>query len=147
MIDGIVKEEIKTMTELLFQKLQRLKEEAAYLKGNKERFLSTLRSSADTKKIVERSVFLTAEVVLDIADLVIIRKGHPKPATYRDAIHKLGEFKIVPEEFAYNFSYIAGLRNFLAHDYLKETVPTLEDFLKTGLSDVETFISHVEKVQ
>lgn len=135
------------MTELLFQKLQRLKEEVAYLKGNSERFLSTIRSSIDTRKIVERSVFLTSEMVLDLADLVIIRKGYPKPATYRDSIHKLGEFKIVPDEFAYNFTYIAGLRNFLAHDYIKETVPTLENFLKTGLSDVETFISHVEKAQ
>lgn len=133
------------MTELMFQKLQRLKEEAAYLKNNRERFLSTLKTSADTRKIVERSVFLTAEVVLDIADMIIIRKGHPKPATYRDTIHKLGEFKIVSEEFAYNFSYIAGLRNFLAHDYLKETVPTLGNFLNKGLSDVETFIGYVEE--
>lgn len=133
------------MTELLFQKLQRLKEEVAYLKDNRERFLSTLKTSADTRKIVERSVFLTAEVALDVADMVIIRKGHPKPATYRDTIHKLGEFKIAPEEFAYNFSYIAGLRNFLAHDYLKETVPTLETFLNKGLTDVETFIGYVEE--
>jgi len=135
------------MTELLFQKLQRLKEEVAYLKDNRERFLLTLRSSIDTRKIVERSVFLTSEMVLDLADLVIIKKGYPKPGTYRDSIYKLGEFKIVPEEFAYNFTYIAGLRNFLAHDYLKETVPTLENFLKAGLSDVETFISHMEKAQ
>lgn len=135
------------MTELLFHKLQRLKEEVAYLKDNRERFLSTLRSSIDTRKIVERSVFLTSEMVLDLADLVIIKKGYPKPGTYRDSIYKLGEFKIVPEEFAYSFTYIAGLRNFLAHDYLKETVPTLEIFLKAGLSDVETFISHMEKAQ
>ncbi|OGP11957.1 MAG: hypothetical protein A2055_01100 [Deltaproteobacteria bacterium GWA2_47_9] len=135
------------MTELLFQKLQRLKEEVAYLKDNRERFLLTLRSSIDTRKIVERSVFLTSEMVLDLADLVIIKKGYPKPGTYRDSIYKLGEFKIVPEEFAYNFTYIAGLRNFLAHDYLKETVPTLENFLKAGLSDVETFISHMEKAR
>lgn len=53
------------MTELLFQKLQRLKEEVVYLKDNRERFLSTLKTSADTRKIVERSVFLTAEMVLD----------------------------------------------------------------------------------
>ena len=62
------------MTELLFQKLQRLKEEVAYLKDNRERFLLTLRSSIDTRKIVERSVFLTSEMVLDLADLVIIKR-------------------------------------------------------------------------
>ena len=47
-------------------------------------------------------------MALDIADLLIVSKDFPKPNTYRDAIHKLGEYKIVPVEFAYKFIYIAG---------------------------------------
>ena len=132
------------MSDVLFLKIQRLKDETLYLKGNKDRFLATLRSSTDTRKIVERSVFLAAEAVLDISDLILINKGCPRPATYRDAIYKLGEYKIVPQEFAYRFTYIAGVRNFLAHDYLKETTPTLEDFLKEKLTDIESFIQFVE---
>lgn len=132
------------MTDVLFQKIQRLKEELLYLKTNRDRFLQTLKSSTDTRKIVERSVFLAAEEALDIADLIIVKKGYPKPATYRDAIFKLGEYMVVPQEFAYRFTYIAGLRNFLAHDYIKDTVPTLEDFLEKKLVDIEVFLKHVE---
>lgn len=133
------------MSDVLFRKLQRLKEELAYLNTNRDRFLKDLKTSADTRKIVERSVYMCAEIVLDIADLVLVRKGFPKPATYREAIHNLGEFKILPEEFAYNFTYIAGLRNFLAHDYLKQTIPTIEDFLKNKIADIEKFAALMEK--
>jgi len=65
------------MKEVLFNKIQRLKEETKYLVDNKPRFLQTLKSSVGTKKIVERSVYLCAEIALDIADLIIIKLPSP----------------------------------------------------------------------
>jgi hypothetical protein len=62
------------MKEVLFNKIQRLKEETKYLIDNKPRFLRTLKSSVETKKIVERSVYLCVEIALDIVDLIIIIK-------------------------------------------------------------------------
>lgn len=132
------------MNEVLFSKLQRLKEETKYLLDNKPNFLRTLRSSIETKKIVERSVYLCTEIVLDIADLLLIKKGYPKPSSYSDSIYKLGDYGLLPKEFANKFVYIAGLRNFLAHDYQKNTVPELEKFLKYELKDLKNFIKAVE---
>ena len=132
------------MNEVLFNKLQRLKEEAKYLMDNKPKFLRTLRSSVETKKIVERSVYLSAEIVLDIADLILIKKGYPKPTSYSDSIYKLGDYDLIPKEFAHKFVYIAGVRNFLAHDYQKNTVPELEKFLKYGIQDLKHFMKSVE---
>jgi uncharacterized protein YutE (UPF0331/DUF86 family) len=132
------------MKEVLFNKLQRLKEENKYLLDNKPKFLRTLQSSIEAKKIVERSVYLCAEIALDIADLIIIKKGYPKPSTYSDSIYKLGEYGLIPKEFAQKFVYIAGIRNFLAHDYQKNTVPLLEKFLKYGLNDLKKFVKAVE---
>jgi uncharacterized protein YutE (UPF0331/DUF86 family) len=134
------------MKEVLFNKLQRLKEETKYLVDNKPQFLRTLKSSIETKKIVERSVFLCAEIVLDMADLMLIKKGYPKPSSYSDSIFKLGEYRLIPKEFANRFVYIAGIRNFLAHDYQKNTVPELEKFLKYGLKDLSKFITAVEEL-
>lgn len=134
------------MKEVLFNKLQRLKEETKYLGDNKPKFLRTLKSSIETKKIVERSVYLCTEIVLDIADLILIRKGYPKPASYSDSIYKLGDYGFVSKEFAHRFVYIAGLRNFLAHDYQINTIPELEKFLKYGLKDLKDFIKSVEKL-
>jgi hypothetical protein len=42
------------MKEVLFNKVQRLKEETKYLADNKPKFLRTLKSSTETKKVVER---------------------------------------------------------------------------------------------
>lgn len=132
------------MNEVLFNKLQRLKEEAKYLVDNKSKFLHTLKTSVETKKVVERSVYLCAEIVLDIADLLIINKGYPKPSSYSDSIYKLGDYNLIQKEFAYRFVYIAGIRNFLAQDYQKDTIPELEKFLKHGLKDIKRFIKTVE---
>ncbi len=134
------------MNEILFRKIERLKEEALYLETNKKTFLKNIGLSADTKKIVERSVYLCAEISLDIAETVIVIKGLPKPSTYSDSIYKLGDFKIMPKEFARKFAYIAGLRNFLAHDYQVETTTDLQRFLRTGISDIKKFIGFVEKI-
>lgn len=134
------------MDRVLFQKLERLKDELFYLKNNKADLLKKLKTSIDAKKIAERSVYLCSEIVLDIADLIIIKRGYPKPSTYSDSIYKLGDNNLIPKDFAYKFVYIAGLRNFLAHDYQKSTVPELEKFLKAGIKDVERFIRHIEKI-
>ena len=132
------------MNGVLFNKIQRLKEEAKYLADNKPKFLRTLRTSIETKKIVERSVYLCTEIALDIADLILIKKGYPKPSSYSDSIYKLGDYGIMTKEFAQKFVYVAGIRNFLAHDYQKNTVPELEKFLRYGIRDLKHFIKSVE---
>lgn len=134
------------MDKVLFQKLERLKEELFYLKENKLKLLKKLRTSIDAKKIAERSVYLCTEIILDIADLILIKKGYPKASTYSDSIYKLGEYGIISKSFSRKFVYIAGLRNFLAHDYQKSTVSELEKFLKSGIKDTEQFIKHIEKL-
>jgi uncharacterized protein YutE (UPF0331/DUF86 family) len=134
------------MNKVLLQKVERLKEEVLYLKDNKQSLLKKLGTSIDAKKITERSVYLCAEITLDIADLIIVQRGFPKPSTYSDSIYKLGDYKIIPKEFARKFVYVAGLRNFLAHDYQINTLPELKRFLKTGLRDIEKFIGYIEKL-
>lgn len=134
------------MNEVFFNKLQRLKGEVKYLVDNKSKLFHTLGSSIETKKITERSVYLCAEIILDIAELLIIKKGYPKPSSYSDSIYKLGDYDILPKKFAYKFVYIAGLRNFLAYDYQLDSIPELEKFLKHGLEEVNYFIKVIEKL-
>ncbi|MEW6410213.1 MAG: HepT-like ribonuclease domain-containing protein [Nitrospirota bacterium] len=134
------------MNEVLYRKLERLKEEIHYLEINKTKFLKNLQTSIDIKKITERSIYLCTEIVLDISEMSIAIKGLPKPSTYSDSIYKLGDYKIIPKSFAHKFIYIAGLRNFLAHDYQIDTTPDLKRFLKLGLNDIKRFINFIEKL-
>jgi uncharacterized protein YutE (UPF0331/DUF86 family) len=134
------------MNAVVRRKLERLKAEILYLENNRARFARDVAVSTETKKIVERSVYLAAEIALDIAEMVIALKGLPRPSSYSDTIYKLGEYKLVPKEFARRFVYIAGLRNFLAHDYEVDTAADLKRFLKSGLNDIKKFISHMAKL-
>jgi uncharacterized protein YutE (UPF0331/DUF86 family) len=133
------------MENVLTNKLERLKEEIKYLSDRKDWFLETLKTSSETKKIVERSIYLSAEMVLDIGELIIIKSKYPRPSTYSDIIYKLGDYGIIPRAFAQKFVYIAGLRNFLAHDYQKSTLPELEKFLMHGIADMNTFVASIEE--
>jgi uncharacterized protein YutE (UPF0331/DUF86 family) len=98
------------------------------------------------KRLQNAPIYLCAEIVLDIADLIAIKKGYPKASTYSDSIFKLGDYAAIPANFAKKFVYIAGLRNFLAHDYQKSTVPEIEKFLQSGIKDINQFITHIEKL-
>jgi len=133
------------MNEVLHRKIQKLKEEVLYLQKKRTEFLKSVDISIDQKKIAERSIYLCAEIVLDIVEMVISIKGLPKPSTYSDSIYKLGDYDIVPKPFARKLVYIAGLRNFLAHDYQIDTSATLKKFLKSGIPDVRRFIDYMEK--
>ena len=132
------------MNPVLARKVERLKAEVLYLEGNRARFLKELASSVEVKKIAERSAYLATEIALDIAELAISLKGLPKPSSYSDAVFKLGEYKLIPKDFSRRFVYIAGLRNFLAHDYDVDTASDLKRFLKTGLNDMKRFVSLIE---
>lgn len=134
------------MNQVLFRKLERLKEEILYLKTNKTNLQKNIQTSLDSKKIAERSVYLCTEIALDIADTVIAMRGLPKPSTYSDSIYKLGEYNLIPKSFAKRFVYIAGLRNFLAHDYQVDNRNELLLFLRSGLPDMEKYIRHIEKL-
>ena len=46
------------MNPLILNKLERLKEEVKYLTDNKKVFQNNLKTSIETKKIAERSVYL-----------------------------------------------------------------------------------------
>ena len=133
------------MTDVLSSKIERLKEEIGYLEKNKAAFLKKIDLSVDVKKMAERSVYLCSEIALDISDMVLSLKGLPKPSTYSDSIYKLGEYGIVPASFARKFTYIAGIRNFLAHDYHIDTASELKRFLKFGINDIKKFVGFIEK--
>lgn len=78
--------------------------------------------------------------------MVIAVQGLPKPSTYSDSIYKLGTYKVISKSFSRKFVYIAGLRNFLAHDYQIDTRNDLTRFLKSGVGDINKFIAFIGKL-
>lgn len=62
-------------------------------------------------------LYLVADTCVSIAEMAIKYKGLRIPQTYYEAFDILGDAGVLPIEFTRSFSQIAGLRNFLAHDY------------------------------
>jgi len=57
----------------------------------------------------------------------------------------LGEYSIIPKEFAYDFAKIASFRNFLAHDYEEiDALIICEDALHK-LDDIEKYLTFIKK--
>jgi hypothetical protein len=97
----------------------------------KRLFLKGPKTWTETKKIVERPACLCAELALDIGDLITVEKKYPKPSECSDVFCKLGELGVLPRKFSQEFVHIAKLRNFLAHDYRKSTLPEFGEISET----------------
>ncbi len=64
-------------------------------------------------------LYLVSDGCISLAEMVLKYKKYSPSSSYYESIDMLGEYGILPREFAYDFAKIASFRNFLAHDYEK----------------------------
>lgn len=88
---------------------------------------------------------LTAECVIDIAEIIISECELKKPEEYRESIEILGEAGIIPSEFAYRFAPVASFRNILVHEYIKVDLEEVHRHLQIDLNDFEEFSKYIVK--
>ena len=90
-------------------------------------------------------LYLVSDGCITLAEMILKYKSLQAPQSYYEAIDSLGEYKIIPREFAYNFAKIASFRNFLAHDYEKiDYLIICEDSL-SKLGDIRKYLEYIEK--
>lgn len=94
---------------------------------------------------IERYFQLAAEVVLDVAGLLIAEYRFRTPEDYKDSLLILGEEGVLTKDFSKEFSGIAGFRNLLVHEYLKIDYQKVADNLNNHLGDFEKFAQQVAK--
>ena len=88
---------------------------------------------------------LAAEVVLDVAGLLIAEYRFRTPEDYKDSLLILGEEGVLSKDFAKEFSGIAGFRNLLVHEYMKIDYQKVADNLNNHLDDFEKFATQVAR--
>lgn len=132
-----------TLREKTAMKLEKLKEYAGYLKSYQKYTLDDLTKDHVLRGAVERYLHLSAECVIDIAEIMIAELGLRKPEEYREAIEILGESGILPDEFAYHFAPIAGFRNILVHEYTRIDLEEVYRHLQQDLVDLEKFTEYI----
>lgn len=62
-------------------------------------------------------LYLASDGCIALAEMMLKFRGIGASQSYYEAIDSLGEYGIIPRDFAYDFAKIASFRNFLAHDY------------------------------
>ena len=91
-------------------------------------------------------LYLASDGCISIAEMMLKYKDLGSSGSYYEAIDTLGEYNILPKEFAYDFAKIASFRNFLAHDYEKiDSIVICEQALNK-LDEIHTYLGHIKKV-
>ncbi len=90
-------------------------------------------------------LYLVSDSSIALAEMLIKYKGLKKSNSYYESIDLLGEYNVIPPEFAYEFAKIASFRNFLAHHY--ERIDYKEICHKTldKLDDIAKYLDYVKK--
>lgn len=132
-----------TIREKVSKKLENLREYVGYLKGYQGRPVEDMKRDPTLRGAVERYLHLSAECVIDVAEIMISELGLRKPEEYRESIDILGEAGILPDEFAFRFALIAGFRNILVHEYAKIDLEEVHRHLQKDLDDFERFSKYI----
>ena len=89
-------------------------------------------------------LYLVSDSCISLAEMMIKYKSFGLTQSYFDSIAMLGDKKVLPREFAYEFAQIASFRNFLAHDYEKiDYIIICEEALEK-LEDIQTYLKYIQ---
>ncbi len=90
-------------------------------------------------------LYLIADSCIALAEMMIKYRQIPQSESYYQSIDLLGEYKIIPAQFSYDFAKIASFRNFLAHHYEKiDYIVVCEDALEK-LDDIKLYLEYIKK--
>ena len=96
-------------------------------------------------KLAQYHLHRALEGVFNIAAHILSRIPGGQATTYKETALKLGEYGIVPKEFAGNtLAEMAKYRNRLVHFYAEVTGEELYGILQSHLGDFDTFLQGVK---
>lgn len=90
-------------------------------------------------------LYLASDGCITIAEMMLKHKNIGSSQSYYEAIDTLGEYNIIPREFAYDFAKIASFRNFLAHDYEKIDYLIICEEALAKLNDIKMYLEYIKK--
>ena len=129
-----IEQKIQSMQEML-ELLEELKNDC------NEKFL--------TDKIYQGALlhylYLVSDSAIALAEMMIKYKNLRKSNSYYESIDLLGEYNIIPANFAYDFAKIASFRNFLAHHYERIDYKEICESTLEKLDDIKKYLQYIEK--
>lgn len=131
--------------EVIKSKLKEIRDDLMKLEDFKKISLEEYKSGhnfAASEHYLRRAL----EAMLEIGTHILSRLPGAKPHTYKDIPKLLGEYKVVPSEFAQGqLIKMAGYRNRLIHFYAEIDNEELYNIIQNDLPDLEKFCRHIVK--
>ena len=90
-------------------------------------------------------LYLISDSCIALAEMVIKHKDLPFADSYYESIDTLGEYNVIPADFAYDFAKIASFRNFLAHHYEKVDYIVVCEKSLNKLDDIKSYLNYIKK--
>ena len=90
-------------------------------------------------------LYLASDGCIALAEMMLKYKKVGTSQSYYEAIDTLGEYNIIPREFAYDFAKIASFRNFLAHDYEKIDKRIICEETLKKLDDIHSYFAYIKE--
>lgn len=79
------------------------------------------------------------QACIDIANIIVSKKGLRLPASYKESFYILYQNKIIEKQLYNKLAKMVGFRNIAVHNYQDIDVGILKSVLKNNLSDFEEF--------
>ena len=129
--------------QLIKEHLLELERALSVLKKYQARSQKDIETDIGILYAVEHAFQLAIQNMIDISMHILFELGETKVADYTTALQKLGQYKIVPIDFANKISKMAGFRNIIVHGYIQIDLNIIYDFLQNNLEDFEVFIKYL----
>jgi uncharacterized protein YutE (UPF0331/DUF86 family) len=130
--------------EIIEAHLQNMEEALRNLNRYKGISLDELKKDLSLIWIVERGLQILIQNLLDIGAHILASEVKTDWDDYSDITVKLRDHDVIPADFSEKIRGVAGLRNILAHEYLKVDVQKLHHYLNHRLPDFVAFMAYVQ---
>lgn len=124
-------------------RLARLKEHLKVLKLLQKFSLGEISEDPFKKGALLHYLQLSAEICIDIGQMLIVAENFEIPQDSADIFIILGNNKILSKKFAEKFASIARFRNLLVHEYVKIDLAKVYDYLQSELPQLNFFAKAV----
>jgi len=90
-------------------------------------------------------LYLVSDSSIALAEMIIKYRNLRKSNSYYESIDLLGEYNIIPADFAYDFAKIASFRNFLAHHYERIDYKEICENTLNKLNDIRQYLHYIKE--
>ncbi|MGI5854805.1 MAG: type VII toxin-antitoxin system HepT family RNase toxin [Bacillota bacterium] len=95
--------------------------------------------------VVEYNLFIAINMMINIAMHIVVDNGMGNPETLGDAFSILNKKKYLDDNETETYRKMTGLRNILAHEYLKVEKRIIHSILQNNLVDIKKFVIFVDE--